>query len=377
MNKGVYIHIPFCLSRCSYCHFPTQLWREDLAHRYVHAVVAEMLGFGKTVACENEIDSVYFGGGTPSLLSCKQVKEILTVCKSLFTIASDCEISLEANPDTVTESKAADWQEMGINRISMGAQSFRDQELISIGRIHTAGQIDAALEVLRKFAFKNVNLDLMLGLPRQTERQWALNLEIMESLSPEHVSIYMLDFDGTEPLYQAVKNGNEDTPDEDSIADWYLYSLDHLSKTAYSQYEISNFTKRGFQCRHNLKYWMRIPVFGFGLGSHSYDGVYRYANHADLNQYFKSLDEGKQPIEWRRRIDTTQALQETLFLGLRLSEGVEWDRIEFAFPQSETDGYKNILHELELQGLVEWRAQNVRLTRSGMLLSNEIFQRFV
>jgi oxygen-independent coproporphyrinogen III oxidase len=377
MKNGIYIHIPFCLSRCHYCHFPTQLWREDLAEKYAHAVAQEIFGFVKTNASENRVDSIYFGGGTPSLLSSRQINEILNVCKNSFTIAVDCEISLEANPDTITESKASAWQEIGINRISLGAQSFSDQELAAVGRIHSAAQIEVSFRLLRQCGFKNINLDLMLGLPRQTERQWRLNLETVESLSPEHLSIYMLDFEGAEPLYQSVKKGTAGVPDEDSVADWYLISLDRMSKASYDQYEISNFAMPGFQCRHNLKYWLRFPVLGFGLGSHSHDGEYRYANHADLNTYFKSLEEGISPIEWRRRIGETEALQETLFLGLRLCNGIDWDQLECTFPPSKTEGYKKALQELQSQGLVEWQGVNVHLTRSGMLLSNELFQRFV
>jgi oxygen-independent coproporphyrinogen III oxidase len=377
MNNGIYIHIPFCLSRCHYCHFPTQLWREDLAEKYVHAVAQEIFGFVKTNACENKVDSIYFGGGTPSLLSSRQINKIVDVCRNGFTIAVDCEISLEANPDTITESKASAWREIGINRISLGAQSFSDQELVAAGRIHSAAQIEVSFRLLSQGGFKNINLDLMLGLPRQTERQWRLNLETAESLSPEHLSIYMLDLEGAEPLYQSVKKGTAGVPDEDSVADWYLISLDRMSKASYVQYEISNFAMPGFQCRHNLKYWLRSPVLGFGLGSHSHDGEYRYANHADMNAYFKSLEEGISPIEWRRQIGETEALQETLFLGLRLCKGIDWDQLEYTFPLSKTEGYKKVLQEMQSQGLVEWRGVNVHLTRSGMLLSNELFQRFV
>jgi oxygen-independent coproporphyrinogen III oxidase len=377
MKNGIYIHVPFCLSRCSYCHFRTQLWREDLAGKYVHAVAQEILEFGKTAACEHLVDSIYFGGGTPSLLPSGDLEEILNVSRRVFTITADCEISLEANPDTITESKAADWREMGINRISIGAQSFSDQDLRAIGRIHSAAQIGASFRILRRLAFKNINLDLMLGLPQQTERQWMLNLEAIETLSPEHLSIYMLDFEGTEPLYQSVQRGVAKVPDEDAVADLYLLSLDRMSKAAYAQYEISNFAKQGLQCHHNLKYWKRIPVWGFGLGSHSYDGESRYANHVDLNTYIRSIDDGKTPIAWRRHISNTEALQETLFLGLRLLAGVSWDWLEGAFPKLQTDGYKKVLYELQSQGLVEWQGADVRLTRSGMLLSNEVFQKFV
>ena len=375
MKNAVYIHIPFCLGRCLYCHFPAQLWCEDLAKRYMHAVAREILGFAKTVSYEKEIDSIYLGGGTPSLLSSRQVKEILNVCRSVFTVTADCEISLEANPDTITESKASDWREMGINRISIGAQSFSDKELSAIGRIHSAAQIEVSFRILRKFAFKNISLDLMLGLPRQTERQWMQNLETVASLLPEHLSVYMLDFEGTEPLYRSVKNGAESLPDEDSVADWYIMSLDHLSKAGYAQYEISNFALPGFQCRHNLKYWMGIPVRGFGLGSHSYDGKCRYANNADLNTYFKCVEEGNPPIEWCRQTSETERLQETLFLRLRLCEGVDWDWLECTFPQTER--YKKLLQDFGSKGLIEWQGTNVHLTRSGMLLSNEIFQQFV
>ena len=377
MRNGIYIHVPFCLSRCFYCHFSTQLWDADLAKRYAHAVAHEIVGFAAKDARENDVDSIYFGGGTPSLLSTREVKEILNACGSVFKITADCEISLEANPDTITESKASDWREMGINRISIGAQSFNNQELAAIGRIHSAEQIGKSFRILRRFAFKNINLDLMLGLPQQTERQWLLNLGTIESLSPEHLSVYMLDFEGSEPLSQSIEEGTISVPEEDLIADWYLASLDYLLKAGYEQYEISNFAMPGFQCRHNLKYWMGIPVWGFGPGGHSYDGEFRYANYKDVNPYFKSLEEGNPPVEWRRHVSDSQKLQEALFLGLRLRKGIDWDRLESTFPHSRTDRYKKVLFELQSQELVEWQDTNVRLTRSGMLLSNEIFQKFV
>jgi oxygen-independent coproporphyrinogen III oxidase len=377
MMNGIYIHVPFCLSRCLYCHFPTQLWQEALAERYAKAVVREIAGFVKTTSAESEVDSIYFGGGTPSLLSKRLLGEILDVCRNSFAISPDCEISLEANPDTITELAVSGWRGMGINRVSIGAQTFSDEELRAIGRTHSAAQIESSIKVLHQFEVNNINLDLMLGLPKQTGRQWLLNLEAIQCLMPEHLSIYMLDLDGSEPLYQSIQKGMAVVPDEDSVADWYLASLDHLSKSSYVQYEISNFALPGFQCRHNLKYWRRIPVWGFGQGSHSHDGKYRYANHADLNTYLRCIEGGESPVEWRKPVNEQEALQETLFLGLRLCSGIDWDFLERRFPQSQTECHKKTLQELMSQGLVQWQGANIRLTPSGMLLSNEVFQRFI
>jgi oxygen-independent coproporphyrinogen III oxidase len=377
MNPGIYIHIPFCLSKCHYCHFCTQLWNEDLAERYKRAVVREIIEFAESNRIRTRVNSIYFGGGTPSLMSARQIGGILDACRSVFAITEDCEVSMEANPDTILGRKASAWLEMGINRISMGAQSFSAMELAAIGRIHSSTQIKKAFALLRQSGFENINLDLMLGLPHQSERQWMLNLETVTSLSPEHLSIYMLDLEGTEPLAHSILKNGTSVPDEDSIADWYLSTLDYMSAAAYDQYEISNFAFPGFQCRHNLKYWLRAPVLGFGLGSHSYDGDYRYANQNSMDDYLESIEGGRAPIEWRRQISEKEALQETFFLGLRLNKGIDWEHLECTHAELQSEGYKDFLDELQSMGLVARQSSNIHLTRAGMLLSNEILQRFV
>lgn len=377
MNFGVYIHIPFCRTKCNYCGFISRPWQEELAERYWRAVVREIEAFFNARPEWNAAATIYFGGGTPSLVPASHIRQILEACRRQFEIPADCEMSLEANPGTLTKEKAREYRAAGINRISMGAQTFDDRELVAIGRVHTSDQISESLALLRNEGFDNLNLDLILGLPGQTREGWLANLNRIVELRPPHISVYMLDLDPKAPLYHAVSKGLYSVPDDDAVCDWYLESIDQFEHYGYEQYEISNFALSGYACRHNLRYWERQPVLGFGVGSHSFDGRSRYANLPKLGAYMNRVESEESPIEWKRQIEETEQLQENLFLRLRLNKGIDWDLIRREYGDKKVSSYESSLRFMSDSGLVEWSNSHVRLTPRGMLLSNEVFQEFV
>jgi oxygen-independent coproporphyrinogen-3 oxidase len=378
MKIGIYVHIPFCISKCGYCSFVSRPWDELLADRYWRAVAREMNDCvtARTPLADN-VDSLFFGGGTPSVLPAEHIASIMEASRRIFAFLPQCEISLEANPGTLTKEKLLIYRSIGVNRISLGAQSFSDAELAAIGRIHGAAQIFESFALLRECGFDNVNLDLILGLPGQTERQWMANLDRAVALRPNHLSVYMLELNPKLPLHRAMQSGECRIPDEDAVADWYLQTLDFLQGHGYAQYEISNFALPGCECRHNLKYWLRESVLAFGVAGHSHDGTARYANVASLEQYLSRLEDGQSPVEWREALGEDREFEETLFLGLRLRSGLDWDAVRKRHLPDRMAACEAVLQEMAAVGLVEWCDSRVRLTRRGMLLSNEVFQQFV
>ena len=348
-----------------------------MGEKYCQAVVRELDAYASENPGAPEVDSIYFGGGTPSLVPAQHVTTFLAACRRHFRVVPECEISLEANPETLTDAKVEEYRRAGVNRISVGAQSFDDRALQTIGRGHTSAQVEESVGLLRAHGIENINLDLMLGLPGQTERTWKADLEWVFQLAPPHVSVYMLDLDEKTPLYHTLRKGQHLVPEDDLVSEWYLRALELFAARGYAQYEISNFSRQGRRSRHNLKYWLREPVLGFGVASHSYDGQMRYANWANLNAYLESIERGGSPIEWRQPLQRTHALAETLFLGLRLNQGVDWNRMNREYDADELAAHEVSLREMSQQGLVEWNDSAVRLTPRGMLLSNEVFQAFV
>jgi len=378
MKIGVYVHVPFCISKCGYCSFVSRPWNEALADRYWRAVVREMNGFAAAPPLvTHQVDSLFLGGGTPSVLPAEHIAAIVDASRRNFAVLPSCEISLEANPGTLTREKLLRYRSLGVNRISLGAQSFSDTELAAIGRIHGVGQIVSSFVLLRECGFDNVSLDLILGLPDQTEQRWLANLERAVALRPNHLSVYMLEMHPELPLYRAVHSGACRIPEEDAVADWYLRTLDYLENDGYAQYEISNFALPGCECRHNLKYWLREPVLAFGAAGHSHDGTARYANVASLETYLNRVEDGRSPVEWRESLGAEREFEEMLFLGLRLRRGLDWEAVRHGAPSGRLAACEAILQEMAAAGFVEWHDARVRLTRRGMLLSNEVFQQFV
>jgi len=372
-RAGIYIHIPFCRIRCSYCTFVIHPWRQDLVERYRDAVVAEI----ESSSSSGAVDTIYFGGGTPSLVPVAHLEAMLAACRSAFEIEPGCEITVEANPGSISSAAAQQYRELGVNRISLGAQSFDQGELDGVGRDHTAADVERTVELLRAGGIANCNLDLIPGLPGQSDESWRTSLQRACRLAPAHLSLYMLELDARAPLFHAASSGRTVLPDDDCVAERYVDALETLRQHGYDQYEISNFARPGFESRHNLKYWLRAPVLGFGVGSHSFDGSARYANVSDLRRYLDALESGQSPVEWRRPIDAGEGIEEALFLGLRLRRGIDWGALRGVCQPERRDRYDAALEELRGQGLLEGEEAALRLTQRGMLLSNEVFQAFI
>ncbi len=372
MSAGVYLHIPFCKSRCSYCDFATDVYRSDqIVERYVNALCAEISGTtGETFA----VDTIYFGGGTPSLLAPEQVKQILETVHSYFDVATGAEITMEMNPATVSAGTLSAYLSLGVNRASFGVQTFNDRDLKLLARGHDADDARNTFRLLRRAGFENISFDLIAGLPGQTLDDWQKNLDEAIAMEPEHISLYLLEIHEGTPLAEQLRSGRRPMPDEELAAEMYEVMVDRLSVADYAQYEISNFSKPGFESRHNTKYWRLEPVYGFGVSAHSFDGFQRYSNERDTAAYVKRIEEFSTAEVARERID---AASEFIFLGLRLSDGIDLREYQNRFGADLEDRYRDDLKRLNEAGLIEIKAGNLTLTQKGMLFSNEVFAVFV
>ncbi|MEO5858395.1 MAG: radical SAM family heme chaperone HemW [Pyrinomonadaceae bacterium] len=368
MPAGVYIHIPFCKSRCSYCDFATDVYRSgDAVERYVAAICKEISGFPSRDVC---IDTIYFGGGTPSMLSPEQIDSILRTVRGTFDVFAEAEITMEMNPATVSAESLHTYQELGINRASFGVQTFNEHDLKLLARGHDANDVRQTFRLLRDAGFKNVSFDLIAGLPGQSMDDWSRNLEEAISMRPEHLSLYLLEVHEGTPLADQLRSGRRPMPDEEVAAEMYELMIDTLEGSGYRQYEISNFTKPGFESKHNTKYWRMDPVYGFGVSAHSFDGSQRYANDRDTNSYVDRIERTGVSEVYREAIDPAS---ESVFLGLRLNEGIDLKEHRMKFGVDLTVK----MAALESNGLVEINDGRVSLTRNGMLFSNEVFAVFV
>ena len=363
-QAGLYIHIPFCRSRCSYCDFATGLYQSEIAERYVCAVVEEIRSAGGA-----RVDTIYFGGGTPSLLDPSQLERILAVVHERFDVAPASEITLEINPGSSTLQKLCDFRALGINRASFGAQTFDDRELAKLGRSHTAADARRTFRDLRAAGFDNISFDLIAGLPGQTLAGWERNVDEALELQPEHLSFYLLEVHSGTPLAQHIERGLQPVPDEDLAAVMYESMLERAVNAGYEHYEISNLCRPGFHSRHNTKYWTGEPYYGFGCSAHSYDGESRrWSNDRDVLKYVESVEHGSSPIVEEQILTESDIKAESLFLGLRLMRGVSLNL--FAEHAMELERFREA-------GLVEQNEETVKLTRHGALLSNEVFSAFV
>jgi oxygen-independent coproporphyrinogen-3 oxidase len=374
VSAGVYLHIPFCRSRCSYCDFAVSIYQAELAEKYVDALCREISNF-KSENSNSPADTIYFGGGTPSLLTPNQIEKILRAVSDKFSIQSDAEITMEMNPGTLTPEIARDFRSLGVNRASYGAQTFDDDELKRLGRRHTAEDVRKTIELLRAANFTNVSFDLIAGLPAQTLTDWERNLDEALKLKPEHLSLYLLEIHEATPLAKHIFEGKQPAPDEDLAGEMYELMLEKIAGSDYRQYEISSFCLPGFESRHNSKYWRLDAVYGFGCSAHSFDGVgERRANERDTRRYLELIENEKTPIVERTTID---AKSEFAFLGLRLEHGIDLGEFREKFGDDLRAEYADDLLPLEQAGLIELTESNLRLTQRGKLFSNEVFAVFV
>ena len=395
MSAGIYIHTPFCRSRCSYCDFATGTYENDAAERYVHALIRELAGWHEADPTQTA-DTIYFGGGTPSLLSRGQIETILDAVHSRFAVTANAEITLEINPGdggTSAASKPQDYgldaalvrrnsqseffrdlRRLGINRASFGAQTFDDRELKMLGRTHDSTDIGQTFELLREAGFANINFDLIAGLPQQTLARWRDNLKRALELRAEHLSLYLLDVHEGTPLHDQIRRGMRPQPDEDLAAEMYSVMIEEVCAAGYEHYEISNFCLPGFESRHNTKYWTREPYYGFGNSAHSHDGARRrWANERDASTYVELIERGGSPIVELNELSEDDARSEAMFLGLRLMRGVDLQDYRARFGRDLREQFNGEIDRLKEAGLIQIGPQVLKLTSRGALLSNEVF----
>ena len=366
---GVYIHIPFCRSKCDYCDFYSLAGREERMDDYLRALIAHIRETGP-LARGYQVDSIYFGGGTPSFFGDKRLRAVLAEVDKRFDVARDTEVTVECNPDSVDAKMLSRLRRAGVNRISLGVQSACDAQLSALHRPHTFEQAKQAVAAARAAKIKNLSLDLIYGLPGQDLDSWQDTLEQALGLSPEHLSCYGLKVESGTPLDARVQRG-EVLPDDDAQADMYLWMVDRLAQAGYKQYEISNFARSGFQSRHNLKYWMGRPYVGFGPGAHSDFGGRRYSFVRNLDAYIDGVLGGGKVIDQSDLIPHRERGGEYLMLRLRTTRGIEeWEyRREFFM---NFDPIEHKLEEYERQGWAERHDRRWNLTPQGFLLSNQL-----
>jgi oxygen-independent coproporphyrinogen-3 oxidase len=374
--NGLYIHIPFCAAICNYCNFNRGLLDEALKRQYVAALVSEIRRAPEAGAA---IDTIFFGGGTPSLLSAGELAAILAACDETFDVRPQSEITLEANPETVTASTLAAYRAAGIDRLSYGVQSFRDAELARLGRLHSADTARQAVGLARSAGFDNLSLDLMLWLPGQQLPEWLESVEALIDVGPEHASLYLLEIYPNAPLRDEMARGGFSVAPDDDAAEMYLQGLARLDAAGYAQYEISNVAKPGFQSRHNLKYWQGGSWLGFGCGAHATWNGIRWRNLSSTTDYVGRLTAGETVRIDERALSPGERVEEALFMGLRLTEGVDLSAIRLVYGVDVLRRYSDELSRFVDAGLliVDGPGQRLCLTRQGMLLANEIMTVFI
>jgi oxygen-independent coproporphyrinogen-3 oxidase len=372
LPAGVYLHIPFCRSRCSYCDFAVSIYNGDWADKYVFALCKEI---EKSKIKNPKIDTIYFGGGTPSLLTARQIEQILTAVNLRFEILSGAEVTLEINPATLTPETARLFRALGINRASFGAQTFDDRELKRLGRQHTADDARRTIEILRQAGFDNVSFDLIANLPNQSLADWRRNLIESLKLKPEHLSLYLLEIHAGTPLARHIREGKQPAPSEDLAGEMYELMIAETARAGYEHYEISNFCLRGFSSRHNSKYWTLGTVYGFGCSAHSFDGErLRWANERDALRYAKMIETIGNAVVEQTAVEIES---EFIFLGLRLMQGICLDEYRRRFSADLIEKYAAKLERFFDAGLIEIAHNRLRLTSRGALFSNEVFAVFV
>ena len=377
---GLYLHIPFCSAICNYCNFNRGLFDEELKTRYVAALLQEIGGAARNVSdrvTPPAADTIYFGGGTPSLLEPHEVRSVIDACRTAFTMPDDIEVTLEANPETVTLEKLAGFRAAGVNRLSFGVQSFRDEELKRLSRLHDAKRAHHAYAWARQAGFKNVSLDLMLWLPGQALRDTMESVETLIDLSPDHASLYLLELYPNAPLRDLMKESGEKLASDDEAAAMYEAAMGRLEQVGYRQYEISNVARPERESRHNFKYWSDGEWLGFGCGAHSTRGGVRWKNVSSTDDYIRRIASGRDVVSERRVLPPASMVEEAMFMGLRLSDGVDLAVIDARYGVDTWERYGAALEPHMAAGLVRREGSRLRLTRQGMLLSHEVMAVFV
>lgn len=383
MSISLYIHIPFCLKKCIYCDFVSGIYDPATAREYVDAMKKEIC----RIPADAGLSTLYTGGGTPTALSTPVLQDLLRNIFSHFRFCDGYEATIEANPGTLDKEKLQALHSAGINRISIGIQSFRDDELVFLGRLHTSQEAVQAVQLASDAGFENIGIDLIYGIPGQSIVSWMETLRDAVNLKPKHISTYELTAEEETPLYQFLNSPPDKIPDlfrrrskrlpEGTIIEMYNRTIDYLKVEGYVHYEISNFAIPDFFCRHNLHYWDRGEYYGAGLGAHSFINGKRSYNTDSLRDYLNIIAKGESPVKETESITEDKALSEAIFLGLRKVEGISVQAISELYGKDILNLYGKDIKDLVESGLIELEKENIRLTRKGLLLSNEVFERFI
>jgi len=388
MPLGIYISVPFCRTKCSYCNFASDVFSRAVFERYVDRVCADIDKSAQIAAemggqIEREVDSIYLGGGTPTVLEAAQLKRVFSAVRRQFEVSPEAEITVECAPGTLTPAMLESLLRCGANRVSLGVQSFVDQEAAAVGRLHKRATVLEDIARLRAAGIANINVDLIAGLPHQTAASWDLSLAEAIATGVPHVSVYMLEVDedsrlGREVIAGGTRYHAHFVPDEEAVADFYSTACDRLEAAGIQQYEISNFAHDGWESRHNLKYWRRQPYLGFGVDAHSMllssltdTNAVRFASADSLEQYVNGA------ALQRTAVSHQAALEESFFLGLRLTRGMSLRELEAKFGEDAVEATRAAIRELVESEMMVQQGDVVRLTSRGRLLSNEVFERFI
>jgi oxygen-independent coproporphyrinogen III oxidase len=388
MHLGLYISVPFCRTKCSYCNFASDVFSRAVFHRYVERVCSDMERANSIAdqmgGCfDRTLDSIYLGGGTPTILDITELERLFVTISQNFTLLPNAEITVECAPGTLTPAVVEALQRLGVNRVSLGVQSFVDQEAAAVGRLHSRSIVLADIARLRAAGISNINIDLIAGLPHQTTKSWEVSITETITSGVPHVSVYMLEVDddsrlGRELIAGGTRYHAHFVPQDEVTADSYEMACERLDSAGVRQYEISNFAREGHQSRHNLKYWTRQPYLGFGVDAHSMllsreaeNESVRFSTPDSLEEYVAEGSLNVMPVTSRA------ALEETFFLGLRLNRGVDLKKTAATFGASAVSGFSDAIAEFVESRLIEREDSWIRLTPRGRLLSNEVFERFV
>lgn len=377
-DLGVYVHIPFCVRKCDYCDFPSGSAAPDEQAYYIRVLKKEIHSF-EALGNLYRVRTLFFGGGTPSLLDPAQLERLMGQLREQYEFAEDLEATIECNPGTLTEEKLARYREMGFNRLSMGFQSANPEELRVLGRIHSWQDCVDSFQMARRAGFENINVDLMSALPGQTKESWMRTLEQAVALSPEHISAYSLSIEPGTPFYDRYAEGKGAAllPDEETDREMYHETKTFLSEHGYHRYEISNYAKKGRECRHNIAYWTGGAYVGFGLGAASYLRGRRFSMPKDKKEYWAASRRAYQTYQAARPQTEQEAMEEFMFLGLRMTAGISRKKFEERFSVPLADVYGEPVRRLAEQGLLEEDGDALRLTEQGIDVSNRVLSEFL
>lgn len=373
---GLYIHIPFCVKKCKYCDFNSFKLNINEKRKYLNSLKREMELYKENLE-DKSIDSIFVGGGTPSILNEEEIRILFRNIKNNFQIKDRAEITMECNPGTLTLNKLKTMKECGVNRLSIGLQAVQNNHLEYIGRVHTYEEFEKNYYQAKEVGFENINVDLMYALPNQSKEDWMESLEKVVKLNPTHISAYSLILEENTELFNMYERHEFELLDEDTDIEMYEYTISYLKSNGYNQYEISNYAKKGFECKHNILYWKCENYVGLGVSASGFLNETRYNNLCELDEYEEIIHSGKKPIEWEEKLSIKDEIEESIFLGLRMNEGIKFKDFYEKYNFNFEEEYKNEIDKLKRMKLIETKDEGMKLTQKGREISNSVFVEFM